>query len=159
MKLVIFSDNHGRLQPLIDIVNMHKDAYAFVHLGDSQGTIDQLKALYPDIFVIGVRGNCDRDMTLPVEEVLLYGGKKIFCCHGHLHGTKASLAPMKALARKEGYDMVLFGHSHVQLEHYEDGIYLFNPGSCAEPRDGKGRSFGIIDIRDNGILMSHGVLK
>ena len=159
MKLVIFSDDHGRLDPLTQIVNMHKDAYAFIHLGDSQGMIDRLRELYPNHYFVAVRGNCDRDFTLPTEEVLLYGGKKIFCCHGHLHGVKGGLEHLKLLAKKEGYDIVLFGHSHKRTEHYKDGIYYFNPGSCGEPRDGQGKSFGIVEIRDNGVLLSHGNIQ
>lgn len=158
MKLVVFSDNHGNLQPLIKIVQMHKDAYAFIHLGDSQHTIEQLKQQFPYIHIIGVRGNCDIDNTLPREETLLYGGKKIFCCHGHLHGVKSGIGTLQKMAQENGYDIVLFGHTHVRYQNYVDGVHFFNPGSCARPRDHFGPSFGLIEIRDNGILISYGQL-
>ena len=55
-------------------------------------------------------------------------------------------------------DIVLFGHTHERLEKYiptdDGGFYLFNPGSIG----GFKPSYGIINIADSGILLSHGSL-
>jgi predicted phosphodiesterase len=38
-------------------------------------------------------------------------------------------------------------------------LIVANPGSLGEPKMGREPSFGILTIRDNGILFSHGVLN
>ena len=52
----------------------------------------------------------------------------------------------------------LFGHTHQKFEKYipteEGGYYLFNPGALG----GYKPSFGVMNISDAGILLSHGSL-
>lgn len=158
MKLIVFADNHGALQPLQKIVDMHPDAYTFIHLGDNQHTIAQLKASRPQIHIVAVSGNCDFDPELVSQRQLVYKGKKIWCVHGHQHGVKGGVGALQQQAKSNGFDLVLFAHTHVRYSNYLDGVYYFNPGSCARPRDGMGNSYGVIEIRDNGVLMSHGTI-
>ena len=36
MKIVVVSDNHGRSEPLEQILELHRDADVFIHCGDSE---------------------------------------------------------------------------------------------------------------------------
>ncbi len=52
--------------------------------------------------------------------------------------------------RKKGVNIILFGHTHVGMEKNVRGITLFNPGSITLPRDGKGPSYGVLEIEEDG---------
>ena len=54
-------------------------------------------------------------------------------------------------AKKNGYDIVLYGHTHVSKILYENGVYVVNPGSCSCGRDFH-ESYAVIDIEKNGIM-------
>ena len=62
-------------------------------------------------------------------------------------------------AKADGADLVLFGHLHIRMDRYADGIHLFNPGSAAQPRDQFAPSYGLVDIMESGILTAHGELQ
>ena len=67
------------------------------------------------------------------------------------------LEALLAAARRAGADIALFGHTHLVHEEYdpESGIYLFNPGSIGEPREGK-PSYGILSLAGENVLFSTG---
>ena len=54
------------------------------------------------------------------------------------------------LAVKNGYDIVLYGHTHVQKVENRNGIYIANPGSLALPRDGAEGKFILLEFDQNG---------
>ncbi len=161
MKLLIFSDSHGRddtLRRALDI--HHKTADYALHAGDGAPSFMLLKASYPDVAFRAVRGNCDGwgvfsdGASLPEEEIINADGVRILLLHGHLRGVKSSPLGLVSHARRIGCDIVVFGHTHEPCEKYipaENGlaaVRLFNPGAA---KDG---CYGIIEIRKNGILMN-----
>jgi putative phosphoesterase len=155
MKILVFSDSHGRDEYMLKAIRMHHDAEAVIFLGDGLGDflslpIDNKSRLY-------VRGNCDwhpdYSFTPTVDSITLLN-KKIVFLHGHTHGVKSGLGAVKSLASDMSADILLFGHTHVKMEYYEDGIYYFNPGTVGGREASP--SYGIITLRENGILLSHG---
>ena len=80
-------------------------------------------------------------------------GQVAFCCGG---SSGLGLQFAKAMANA-GADIALFGHTHLVHEEYdpESGIYLFNPGSIGEPREGK-TSYGILSLAGENVLFSTG---
>ncbi|MBU1888025.1 MAG: metallophosphoesterase family protein, partial [Candidatus Omnitrophica bacterium] len=46
-------------------------------------------------------------------------------------------------------DIIIFGHSHVPMNEYIDGVLFFNPGSATDTVFAPYRSYGIIEI-ENG---------
>ena len=88
-------------------------------------------------------------MTLDLD------GVRVLILHGHGHGVKWGLGALEKYARGKGVDAVLFGHTHERLEKYIDGLYLFNPGSTSQPRDGVA-SFGVMTVQKGQLLFSHG---
>jgi predicted phosphodiesterase len=92
-------------------------------------------------------------------DFITLSGKKILFTHGDLYGVKYGMDGITSLARENGADIALFGHTHIPLERYiSDGerpLYLFNPGSAGAPYRCP-TSYGIIQISDKGVLFSHG---
>ena len=154
MRIIVMSDTHGNYSALESIIMRNTDADRFIHLGDGERELDRFIVSHEIISqkIIHVAGNCDylsfsQDVfTLPVME------HKIFAAHGHQFGVKSSLERLKAIARSNGCDIVLYGHTHERFQSYEDGMWIMNPGSAACPRDGNRPSFGHIDISPAGVV-------
>lgn len=74
MKLVLFSDSHGNVANMADVVRLeHPDRV--LHMGDLARDAEELARQFPDIPVTYVPGNCDgRRPDLPDEQVLYPGG-------------------------------------------------------------------------------------
>jgi putative phosphoesterase len=169
MRFLVVSDIHGRYERLSRLLDMHKGIDALIFLGDGLSDIERADAYNRGFSVISVKGNCDGFSFLgrqnaPEESVVSFEGYKIFLLHGHTRGVKHSLANAIYAAEERGADIMLFGHTHEPIEKYlpegEDyslskPLRIFNPGSLGASGDGWGY-YGLIDIRDNGVLMSHG---
>lgn len=152
MRIIVVSDTHGSYQALEDIIERNKPIDMLIFLGDGERELDNIRALYPDINIYQVAGNCDYMSMAPTETLIDAGKYRIFACHGHSLGVKSSLEPLKDRARRCNARIALFGHTHCRFESYEDGLYIMNPGSAGCPRDGKRPSYGFIDITDSGIV-------
>jgi uncharacterized protein len=107
--------------------------------------------LYPDKTFHIVSGNCDIFSSYPSSDIANIAGHGIFFTHGHTLGVKYGTERLVSAARAAGCDIALYGHTHASKVLYEDGMYVVNPGSCAEPRDGS-KSYAVIDIEENGIM-------
>lgn len=151
MRIVVFSDSHNNYFALQNIVLNQPAAELFLHLGDGEKEFDYLCANFPFKNMLGVRGNCDWSSLGKIRDVVTIADKKIFFTHGHSYGVKAGLDNLKREARNMGADIALFGHTHVAMTEYEDGIYYMNPGSVALPQQGS-PSYGVIDITGAGIV-------
>lgn len=153
MRAVVFSDSHGNYDVLEKIMERHKDnADIFIHLGDGERELELIQYVYNDKKICFVSGNCDWGTDKPDYDIIKFGGKTIFFTHGARFGVKGDLNIAKLFARKNEADILLFGHTHIAMTDYEDGLYIMNPGSCGRPRSG-GPSYGIIDITEAGIAM------
>ena len=162
MKCLILSDSHGDSLSIRRILNMHSDAEVVFFLGD--GLLDLEPFVNNSkIAILAVRGNCDRDfvlgnMVVKKTDSINIEGHRIVFTHGDLYGVKYGLDGAIRLAEETFSDIVLFGHTHEPLEKYisrdEGGIYLFNPGSVG----GYKPSYGVMNITEQGILLSHGTL-
>lgn len=150
MRIVAFADCHYQYQPLREIMFTHPSADVYLFLGDGEMNYLKLCGEFPGKAFYSVSGNCDIQAESPVENLLLLGGKKIFYTHGHTYRVKKGLEPVKRRARELDADILLFGHTHLALADYEDGLYILNPGSLFRPVGGE-LSYGIVDITGAGI--------
>ena len=155
MKILVFSDSHGRSFYMKCALAAHPDAEAAIFLGD--GLSDFLSLSSDNTARLYVRGNCDwhpEYSFIPAVDSITLSEKKIVFLHGHTHGAKSGMESLRSLAQDMGADILLYGHTHVATEQYENGIYYLNPGSIG----GKDAAptYGIITIKENGILLSHG---
>lgn len=152
MRVIVISDTHRDFFHLREIVEKHREEAAlFLHLGDGEREMEDLLALYPDLPYKYVRGNCDLVSLAPIEDVASVGGVNIFMTHGHHYNVKYTMDDLLRAARERNCTIALYGHTHVKVTKYQDGIYIMNPGSPSEPRDGRA-SYGIIDIVPGGIM-------
>ena len=115
------------------------------HLGDCWADSEELQALYPEIPMDRVEGNCD--FSYDHQEVIAeIEGHRILLCHGHQYGVKQSLLTLELAAEEKGADMAMFGHTHHVFYDYQPGLALFNPGSIGSPPFGIPASYGVLTI-------------
>jgi len=131
MKLVVFSDVHGDQQVVERMLQWNEDADYFLSLGDTE--LNQEYLLHNDIVMI--KGNYRGDPGFVYERELTVEGVKIFMTHGHKYSVQRSLNKLAKLAYAEGYDLVLFGHTHILEIEKVGKVQFLNPGSCARPRN------------------------
>ena len=151
MKIGVLSDSHvtrrGSLPSFIWQTFAQVDL--ILHSGDimEEEVLLDLKTLAP---VEAVQGNMDRPsgfqhFFLPAQKILHVGGKKIGLIHGD--GMVGTTPERARLAFKEdGVHCVVFGHSHQPMNQVVEGILMFNPGSCTQPRSAPHPSCGLLHI-------------
>lgn len=140
MKIVIVSDNHGRLEPLQDIQMKHQDAELFIHCGDSEMPTEYLSGY------VAVKGNNDFYDELPDFRVVECDNHRLLVTHGHRMLFLDNREMLVNKAKSLNCDLVAFGHTHIFETRVVDGITLINPGSLSRNRDGSPTSYAIIDI-------------
>lgn len=149
MKLLVVSDTHGDVGPVLQIFGRDK-VDLILHAGDHFQDGVKLAAMV-GIPVVAVTGNCDPPWAGPAEELLAVAGKNIFITHGHFYGVKSGVSSLVERARELKADVVIFGHTHRAVEAREQGILIMNPGSITRPRSTAGPSYGLIEINGPNI--------
>lgn len=149
-KALVFSDSHGRLDNLLDVLKDHPDAEAVFHIGDIEGGADHLRRATPYPVYI-VRGNCDYSSDLPQQIVTEFAGKRIGLCHGHRYLSYGGIDAFRYWAEGQRVDIAMFGHTHVPYLDREDYPILLNPGSISYPRQEKKiPTYTVMKIHDDG---------
>lgn len=147
MRILVLSDSHRHNFNLFSAITEEPAAEVVYFLGDGANEFEEAQLIYgKEQAFIGVRGNCDSFTSLPERDIRTIGGKKILATHGYLQNVKFGLTDLQLEAVSEKCDIVLYGHTHIPLNTYKDGIYYFNPGSL---RDG---CYGVVDITPNGVI-------
>lgn len=151
-RFALLADTHvgdrvKRLDPALYHALLQAQPEAILHAGDvcNHTTITQLSQIAP---VYAVMGNRDwlRGHYLPMAIHAEVNGVKITLTHGHLSllhyagnylrlfftGAKTSLSEFqKKLARKYPYaDVIIYGHTHYQIDMVMDGKRFINPGAA-----------------------------
>lgn len=157
--ILVLSDIHGKTVYATEVLKKHPECKTVIFLGDGARHIGTLEKASPDKTFFAVMGNCDTFLDgIPEKEgVLEIEGHRIFICHGHTRMVKYGKGALLAAAREKECDIALFGHTHIACEEYdsESGIYMFNPGSIGEPRDGR-YTYGILSLDKKNVLFSVG---
>lgn len=151
MRIVVFSDSHNNFAGMLAVVDARPDGDLFIHLGDGEREFADLQALYPQKRMLGVAGNCDWGSVGKLVDTALCGGVKVFFTHGHTFGVKGGLENLLRAARTMGAEVALFGHTHVAVTGYDNGLHYMNPGSLSRPLRGS-PTYGIVDITAGGIV-------
>ena len=150
MKLLVMTDSHGNSDNIGKILDMHCDADAVIVLGDGLRDYENYQYIYDRMKFCFVSGNCDWYNDYPEEAIEIFGGKKIFFCHGHKYGVKFGYEPLMLKAQEINADICLFGHTHSKFYDYINGIHYFNPGAVMQGY------FGLISIQNGDVLISGG---
>lgn len=158
MRIIVVSDTHRDFSSFEKVINRHPEADYFIHLGDGIKEAELMQELYPDLKILGVRGNCDLPYqcredwdvagTLQIDEI------NIFYTHGHIYSVKLDLQPLIDAAETLHANIALFGHTHMPLVTYKHNIHIVNPGSLGEPRRGE-RTYGVLDITNKNNIACH----
>lgn len=155
MRIIVMSDSHGDYFVVRDIIERNPTADMFIHLGDGENEIIEARREFPDKDIRHVAGNCDYCSLSPQTDIAIADcGIKIFFCHGHRQFVKGGTETLRSIAKDNDCTVALFGHTHCRYSSYEDGIYVFNPGSCRCPRDYNKPSYGILYVTEKGVLTS-----
>ncbi len=160
MKIVVASDIHGSAYYCRKVIEAFEkeDADKLLLLGDLlyHGPRNDLPKEYDTKActamlnekkqdILAVRGNCDAEVDQMVLEfpmmadycTIYAGDRMIFATHGHLYNTENM--PML-----QPGDILLHGHTHVQVcEPVGKNLYL-NPGSASLPKDGSAHGYMVI---------------
>lgn len=138
----VVSDTHGFYDPLLD--DLFAGAAGIVHAGDigDYGILERLGRLAP---LTAVAGNTDRPLQaldLPWEAEVEIAGLRIIVCH-----IGASLVGRHDPVR-EGFDLVISGHSHRAAVEWRETTLFLNPGAAGRPRFGQPRTVAFVDVRN-----------
>ena len=163
MKGIVFSDSHGRPHGMRVVLERHRDADLCFFLGDGVNDMEQIALEFPNVAFLSVVGNCDRYADgYEREATFVMEGRRVLFLHGHTAFVKSGIGGAIAMARRVNADVLLYGHTHEPYEGCETQgdkpLYIMNPGSIGIPYGGR-LHYGLIDVRDNGILLSHGTLE
>lgn len=146
LEIIVVSDSHGLIKPLLKVRQVYPHADAYLHCGDSELHPKQLDGFK------SVLGNND-DPYFERELAVNVKGTMIYLTHSHLFGYHNRLEEMANRAKSLGCSIVLFGHSHVFTHSKVNGIDLINPGSLRYNRDGTPVCFARVLIRDEQVVM------
>jgi putative phosphoesterase len=132
----VLSDTHGHLYA--PVIRLLEGVDHVIHAGDigSLQVLAGLRALAP---VTAVRGNCDHyawAASLPVEAEVELAGVRILV--GHIAGSLRE--------RRQGFRVVITGHTHRMASEEREGVLYLNPGSAGPERFGHPRTIARLHI-------------
>ena len=149
-RALAISDSHGDNAAIQKALDRFGDVEYIFHLGDYAGDAEYIRA-HSRARVWSVRGNCDALSDDPYFEEVVICGQRIVLTHGHKLNAKYSVDRLYYYALEHEAKAILFGHTHIAMTQYIDGIWLVNPGSVSEPREG-GRSAALLLVGEYGVV-------
>lgn len=179
MEILVISDTHGRRYAIEQVLGqLNFRPTTVLYLGDGLRDLSVITGSdrYADVSVFAVAGNCDGSILFPSDEpevrTVILGNLRVVMMHGHTHDVKWGLGEAIAYAAGKDADVLLYGHTHAPYEktlpageRLRDGTVLkkpllvANPGSLGSPLYGQNPSFGVLTIKGEAPLFSHGTLS
>ena len=145
MKIVVMSDSHWYNMYFQEVVSDNQDADLIIHCGDYDPQIKIPSG------VVAVKGNNDFNSDLPDEKTLTFAGLKILVTHGHQYYSSRRAQMLAEKGKKLGCQLVCFGHTHVPFAEKIDDVWVVNPGSLYQNRDGSNIGYTIITVEEGAI--------
>ncbi len=155
MRVIVLADTHAprrwRSCPPALAAQL-QDVDLILHAGDvcTAATLDELAGYAP---VRAVRGNNDGpDVAAwgaPDTLQLDLAGLTVAMLHD---SGPAPGRPARLRRRFPQADLVVFGHSHIPLDHTENGQRIFNPGSPTDRRRQPRGTIGVLKIEHGRLL-------
>ncbi len=100
--------------------------------------------------------------SLPKELTIELGSRRVLCVHAtprdplfrYLYPWASPTDVKEEIASiAQGYDLILLGHVHHQYLRMHRGLWIANPGSVGQPRDGDPRA-AVAIASENGITFT-----
>ena len=157
MRVAVLADTHAprRWKSCPPQVAAHlRGADLILHAGDvcTAAVLDELAAYAP---VRAVRGNNDGPDVpawgAPDTLDLDLGGLAVAMIHD---SGPATGRPARLHRRFPAADLVIFGHSHIPLDHTEHGQRIFNPGSPTDRRRQPHGTLGLLDVAEGRLIQA-----
>lgn len=150
MKVLVFSDSHGAVNFIDEMLLKEKDCQTVFFLGDGMSEMQRITARYPDRKFVCVKGNNDWHSNADTEAYKYIDGVTFMACHGHRFNVRFSLRELLASAESVRADVALYGHTH-KSGMYNDpvtGICAINPGALCQ------REYCVIEIEKGSFDIS-----
>lgn len=160
MRILVISDSHGKNDDVKQVIEQVGEIDMFIHLGDIERGPDYIRGL-AGCECHMISGNNDYDIDLPSADSFMIGDKKVFITHGHRFYVGSGVERLRQYAVENGYDIVMYGHTHVPFLEIGKDVTILNPGSISYPRqDGRKHTFTMIEVDKKGEFhYSQGLLK
>jgi putative phosphoesterase len=126
MRIGVISDTHGLVRP--EAVAALRDSELLLHAGDI-GKPEVLETLESIAAIMAIRGNIDLGAWashLPLEMTIEVKGTRIYLIH--------NVNDLTRDPRRDGYGIVISGHSHKPSIRRQNGVLFLNPGSAGPRR-------------------------
>lgn len=140
MKIAIISDSHDNIANLEEFLNWAKEnkIETIIHCGDLCGPAVMTKVLAPNFkgdihFVYGNVGDREllEEKIKGIKNVKFYGDQGEVEIDGKKMAFVHRPEEAKALASKNNYDFIFYGHTHQPWEEKIGETRLVNPGTLA----------------------------
>ncbi len=152
MRILIASDTHGNIFPLKEAVEKEKPLDLFIHCGDLGVELNKILDFIKCPYHV-IAGNNDFFSKLPRQDIFSVGKYSVLLTHGHMYGVYSSFDRLYYTALQNGFNIVMFGHTHVPHIENVGGVWLINPGSISQPRTfDRKYTYIIMEINDSGEL-------
>jgi putative phosphoesterase len=140
-RIGLISDTHGLLRPSVHEALANVDI--ILHAGDVGGDeiLDELAIIAPVHAVFGNTDEPGNPRLVPSIDITI-DGVRIHVSHGHELGAPK---PAKLLARYAA-DVIVYGHTHMQLITKADGRLVINPGAAGPARFDLKPSVAILEV-------------
>ncbi len=151
MKVLVFSDSHGRKELLDRMLSKEPDCKEVIFLGDGMKEIEWIEAFYPEKKFTCVRGNNDWYFNVNGEAYKYFDGVTVFACHGDAYNVRTTLTLLCKQAAAVNASLALYGHTHVPKMTKDDltGVTAVNPGALC---DGK---YSVIEFKKGDFTVTH----
>jgi uncharacterized protein len=151
VRIVVLADTHAprRWRSCPAQVAAHlRGADVILHAGDvyTAAVLDELAAYAPVHAVLGNNDGPDvAAWGAPETLELDLDGLRVAMIHD---SGPATGRPIRLRRRFPRANLVVFGHSHIPLDHAENGQRIFNPGSPTDRRRQPQGTLGVLTLTD-----------
>lgn len=150
-KILIISDNHSFIHQLPSVLRREAPIDLFLHLGDGERSKSEYERLLEPLTAsIYLKGNNDFMPLKPTARFSLEG-VEIFAAHGDKYGVKRGFSVLENEAKKQGAQLVCYGHTHCAMIHESEGITYVNPGSFTGYYSPTGSTYAVAKLEDGNI--------
>lgn len=154
LTVLVLSDTHGPARwPAIPaaLAEPLRRADVVLHAGDlcRAGVLDELAAAAraPVLAVLGNNDGADVAAWgaggVPERREFVLAGVRFAMVHDS--GARVGRA-RRMRAWFPDADVVVYGHSHIPYDAFEDGLHLFNPGSAGDRRAQPTTTYGVLEL-------------
>lgn len=151
-KILIISDNHGYMHQLRAVIEREAPIDLFLHLGDGECSKSEYERILPPLTAsVYLKGNNDFMPLKPTARFALEG-VEIFAAHGHKYAVKQGCLVLENEAKKQGAQLVCYGHTHRAQIHESEGITYVNPGSFTGYYSPTGSTYAVAELEAGKIV-------